>query len=93
MSDGYQGILVRQAQQFYSLRTEQERARKELMEVQDRFNRISNQVQSVEDELCNSVGNNIQKRLFKVDTGRYVLVRFVNSTFKCCEVLEEETTV
>lgn len=88
MSDSYNNMLKTQAQRLYSLRTEHDRARDELREAQDRFDKLGEQVRSVESDLCDSVGNNIQKRLFQVDSGRFVLVRFVNATFKCCEVLE-----
>jgi hypothetical protein len=90
VNDSYKDMLQAAARRFYSLKTEYERARVERDEATARFDQLGASVRDVEEQLCQSVGSNIQKRLFQVDAGRFVLVRFVNATFSCAEVLELE---
>lgn len=88
MRDSYKDMLQAAAQRFYSLKTEHERARIERDSAVERFDTLGASVRDVEAQLCQSVGNNIQKRLFQVDAGRFVLVRAINATFSCAEILE-----
>lgn len=90
--DTYKRSLQTSAARFLELKLEHERAREDRDRAEERFTVVGNQLRDVEADLCKSVGANIQKRLFAVDAGRFVLVRFHNSTHSFAEVLETEPT-
>lgn len=78
------------AQRWYEARREYEIADKDYTAATNRRDTLASTLRGIESELVKCVGSNIDKRMFQVDAGRFVLVQHVNDTYTGISLIEPE---
>lgn len=90
MTDSHKVMLQNTARRVYELRNELERARREKDQAVARYEEVSKQLREVEGRLTQTVGPNVDRKMWMVDAGVAVLAQYHNNTCTTVTVLDAE---
>lgn len=88
--DSYKTMLQRTARKVYELRIEADQAEKELRAASKRHEDLAKQVRDYEGQLCQAVGANQDKKLWRVDTTISVLAEYHNNTCSTVSIIYDQ---